>query len=277
MPLTAELRGLRAEIEGLWERREQLTDEDAAAREVVLRTIELLDGGAVRVAEADGEDIRVRRWLKHAIVLLFRVCPLDRTRVGPLSFADRLPPKVNCTDVRLVPGAYARFGSYIAPGAILMPSFVNVGAYIGKGTLVDTWATVGSCAQIGEYVHLSGGVGIGGVLEPPQAAPVIVESEAFVGSRCILVEGAHVGRGAVLGAGLILSPTIPVIDAESGEEIARGQVPSWSVAVAATRPRDYAGGQFGLPCALVIKRLAEGERPDKVKLAELVRSHGATL
>jgi 2,3,4,5-tetrahydropyridine-2,6-dicarboxylate N-succinyltransferase len=209
--------------------------------------------------------------------MLFRVCLLERTRVGPLSFADRLPPKVNCPDVRLVPGAYARFGSYIAPGAILMPSFVNVGAYIGIGTLVDTWATVGSCAQIGEYVHLSGGVGIGGVLEPPQAAPVIVESEAFVGSRCILVEGAHVGRGAVLGAGLILSPTIPVIDAESGEEISRGHIPSWSVAVAATRPRDFAGGQFGLPCALVIKRLAEGERPDKVKLAELVRSHGATL
>jgi 2,3,4,5-tetrahydropyridine-2,6-dicarboxylate N-succinyltransferase len=278
MPLTAELRGLRAEIEGLWERREQLTDDDAAAREIVLRAIELLDGGVVRVAEVDDEgNIQVRRWLKHAIVMLFRVCLLERTRVGPLSFADRLPPKVNCPDVRLVPGAYARFGSYIAPGAILMPSFVNVGAYIGIGTLVDTWATVGSCAQIGEYVHLSGGVGIGGVLEPPQAAPVIVESEAFVGSRCILVEGAHVGRGAVLGAGLILSPTIPVIDAESGEEISRGHIPSWSVAVAATRPRDFAGGQFGLPCALVIKRLAEGERPDKVKLAELVRSHGATL
>jgi 2,3,4,5-tetrahydropyridine-2-carboxylate N-succinyltransferase len=278
MPLSAGLRSLRAEVEALWVQREQLTDDDAEAREVVMRAIELLDRGAVRVAEADDADnVRVRRWLKHAIVLLFRVCPLERTRVGPLSFADRLPPKADCPEVRLVPGAYARFGSYIAPGAILMPSFVNVGAHIGRGTLVDTWATVGSCAQIGEYVHLSGGVGVGGVLEPPQAAPVIVESEAFVGSRCILVEGARVGRGAVLGAGATLSPTIPVIDAESGEEIARGDVPPWSVAVAATRPRRFTGGEFGLPCVLVIKRLAEGERPDKVRLAELVRSHGATL
>jgi 2,3,4,5-tetrahydropyridine-2,6-dicarboxylate N-succinyltransferase len=179
--------------------------------------------------------------------------------------------------VRVVPGAYARFGSYLAPGAILMPSFVNVGAYVGEGTLVDTWATVGSCAQVGEHVHLSGGVGVGGVLEPLQASPVIVESEAFVGSRCMLIEGARVGRGAVVGAGVILSPTIPVIDAGTGEELSRGRIPDWSVAVGATRTRSLPGGEFGLPCVLVIKRLAEGERHDKTRLNELVREHGASL
>jgi 2,3,4,5-tetrahydropyridine-2-carboxylate N-succinyltransferase len=158
-----------------------------------------------------------------------------------------------------------------------MPSFVNVGARVGSGTLVDTWATVGSCAQVGRNVHISGGVGIGGVLEPPQAAPVVVEDDALLGSRSIVVEGARVGRGAVLGAGTILGPTIPVIDAESGEEIARGRVPDWSVAIAATRPRAFPGGEFGLACVLVIKRLAEGERHDKAALEQLVRHHGGAL
>jgi 2,3,4,5-tetrahydropyridine-2,6-dicarboxylate N-succinyltransferase len=269
---------LREEIDELWERRTELDDRDTAARESVLRAIELLDRGRLRVAEVapDGE-VRVNEWLKRAIVMLFRVCPVERTRAGPMRFADRLPPKRGCPGVRVVPGAYARFGAHVAPGAILMPSFVNVGAYVGAGTLIDTWATVGSCAQIGERVHLSGGVGVGGVLEPLQARPVVVEDEAFVGSRCMLIEGARVGRGAVVGAGVILSPTIPVIDADSGEELARGRVPAWSVAIGATRVRGFPGGEFGLPCVLVIKRLAEGEHHDKVKLNELVRDHGASL
>jgi 2,3,4,5-tetrahydropyridine-2-carboxylate N-succinyltransferase len=272
------LQSLRERIDELWECREQLDDRDEAVRATVLSAIELLDRGRVRVAEVgrDGE-VTVHEWLKRAIVMLFRVCPLERSEAGPMLFADRLPPKRGCAGVRVVPGAYARFGAHVAPGAILMPSFVNVGAYVGSGTLVDTWATVGSCAQIGEHVHLSGGVGVGGVLEPLQASPVIVESEAFVGSRCMLIEGARVGRGAVVGAGVILSPTIPVIDADSGEELSRGHIPAWSVAVGATRPRSFPGGEFGLPCVLVIKRLAEGERPDKVRLNELVRAHGATL
>jgi|HubBroStandDraft_4_1064222.scaffolds.fasta_scaffold03713_4 2,3,4,5-tetrahydropyridine-2-carboxylate N-succinyltransferase len=269
---------LREEIDELWERREELGDRDTYARAIVLSVIELLDRGRLRVAELrpDGE-VRVHEWLKRAIVMLFRVCPLEHTEAGPMLFADRLPPKRGCSGVRVVPGAYARFGSYLAPGAILMPSFVNVGAHVGSGTLVDTWATVGSCAQVGERVHLSGGVGVGGVLEPLQASPVIVESDAFVGSRCMLIEGARVGRGAVLGAGVILSPTIPVIDAATGEELSRGRIPAWSVAIGATRMRSFPGGDFGLPCVLVIKRLAAGERPDKVKLNELVRDHGATL
>jgi 2,3,4,5-tetrahydropyridine-2,6-dicarboxylate N-succinyltransferase len=272
------LESLRDRIDELWEFREELSDRDEAVRATVLSVMELLDSGRVRVAEIgrDGE-VTVHEWLKRAIVMLFRVCPLELSEAGPMLFADRLPPKRSCADVRIVPGAYARFGSHIAPGAILMPSFVNVGAYVGSGTLVDTWATVGSCAQVGEHVHLSGGVGVGGVLEPLQASPVIIESDAFIGSRCMLIEGARVGRGAVVGAGVILSPTIPVIDAATGEELSRGHIPAWSVAIGATRARAFAGGDFGLPCVLIIKRLAEGERPDKVRLNELVRDHGATL
>jgi 2,3,4,5-tetrahydropyridine-2,6-dicarboxylate N-succinyltransferase len=272
------LESLRGEVEELWERRGELSDRDTAARSTVLSVMELLDDGHLRVAEIgpDGGVI-VHEWLKRAIVMLFRVCPLELSEAGPMRFADRLPAKGSRPDVRVVPGAYARFGSYLAPGAILMPSFVNVGAYVGAGTLVDTWATVGSCAQIGAHVHLSGGVGVGGVLEPLQASPVIVESDAFIGSRCMLIEGARVGQGAVLGAGVILSPTIPVIDADSGEELSRGRIPDWSVAIGATRSRRFPGGDFGLPCVLVIRRLAEGERHEKVKLNELVRDHGATL
>ncbi len=269
---------LEQKIDELWERREQLSDRDEYVRATVLSVMELLDRGRLRVAEiGPSDEVIVHEWLKRAIALLFRVCPMEHTTAGPMMFADRLPPKAGSADVRVVPGAYARFGSYLAPGSILMPSFVNVGAYVGRGTLVDTWATVGSCAQVGEHVHLSGGVGIGGVLEPLQASPVLVEDDAFIGSRCMLIEGARVGRGAVVGAGVILSPTIPVIDADSGEEISRGHIPAWSVAIGATRSRAFPGGEFGLPCVLVIKRLGEGERYDKVKLNDLVRDHGASL
>jgi 2,3,4,5-tetrahydropyridine-2-carboxylate N-succinyltransferase len=269
---------LEQKIDELWERREQLSDRDDYVRATVMSVMELLDCGRLRVAEIGPDDtVVVHEWLKRAIALLFRVCPMEYTAAGPMMFADRLPPKNGSSDVRVVPGAYARFGSYLAPGSILMPSFVNVGAYVGRGTLVDTWATVGSCAQVGEHVHLSGGVGIGGVLEPLQASPVFVEDHAFIGSRCMLIEGARVGAGAVVGAGIILSPTIPVIDAGSGEEISRGHIPAWSVAIGGTRTRSFPGGEFGLPCVLVIKRLSEGERYDKVQLNDLVRDHGASL
>jgi 2,3,4,5-tetrahydropyridine-2-carboxylate N-succinyltransferase len=155
-----------------------------------------------------------------------------------------------------------------------MPSYVNIGARVGADTMVDTWATVGSCAQIGERVHLSGGVGIGGVLEPPQAAPVIIGDDCTIGSRAMVTQGAVVGRGSVLGEGVILNPGIPVIDARSGEEVGRGVVPPWSIVVQAIRPRAFPGGEFGLPCALVIRRLAEGERADKAKLNDILREHG---
>ena len=178
--------------------------------------------------------------------------------------------------VRVVPGASARWGSFLSRGVVLMPSYVNIGAWVGENSMVDTWATVASCAQIGARVHLSGGVGIGGVLEPPNAVPVVVEDDAFIGSRCMVTGGARVGRGAVLSAGSFLDPSIPVIDAESGEEISRGVVPPWCVAIRASRRREYPGGEFFIPCVLVIKRLNEGERHDKAQLNEILRQHGAS-
>ncbi|HET8930043.1 MAG TPA: 2,3,4,5-tetrahydropyridine-2,6-dicarboxylate N-succinyltransferase, partial [Acidimicrobiales bacterium] len=198
---------------------------------------------------------------------------------GPFEYADKIPLKsgYEAAGVRVVPGASARHGAHLAPGVILMPSYVNIGAHVGENTMVDTWATVGSCAQIGRNVHLSGGVGIGGVLEPAQAAPVMIGDECLIGSRCIVAEGAVVGEGTVLGAGCILTGSIPVIDAATGDELGRGRVPSWSVAVSATRPRSFPGGDFGLPCVLVIKRLEPGERHDKSALNQTLRDHGATV
>jgi 2,3,4,5-tetrahydropyridine-2,6-dicarboxylate N-succinyltransferase len=199
--------------------------------------------------------------------------------VGPFEYADKLPLKHGFAEagVRVVPGASARWGSFLEPGVIMMPSYVNIGARVGANTMVDTWATVGSCAQIGANVHLSGGVGIGGVLEPPQAAPVIVEDDALIGSRSMITQGARVGRGAVLGEGCILNPGIPVIDAETGEELSRGVVPPWTVGIGATRPRRFAGGEFGLPCLLIIRRLEVGKRHDTAQLNDLLREHGVSV
>jgi 2,3,4,5-tetrahydropyridine-2-carboxylate N-succinyltransferase len=230
-----------------------------------------------RVAE-DGSVV-VQQWLKQAVLLLFRLAELRTVELGPFEYADKVPLKSGfaARGVRAAPGASARWGSYLGPGVVLMPSYVNIGAYVDRDSMVDTWATVGSCAQIGRNVHLSGGVGIGGVLEPPQAVPVVVEDDCYIGSRCIVAEGARVGRGSVLGAGAILTASIPVIDAETGDELGRGRVPSWSVAVSATRARRYPGGEYGLPCVLVVKRLEEGKRHDKSVLNEILRDHGATV
>jgi 2,3,4,5-tetrahydropyridine-2-carboxylate N-succinyltransferase len=272
---------LHASIDDLWDHRDELKPGDPAAVELIHEAIELLDTGQARVAEVDPvtDDVVVHEWLKRAILLLFRVSEMATTELGPFEFADKLPLKrdYQSAGVRVVPGASARWGSYIAPDTVLMPSYVNIGARVGRGSMVDTWATVGSCAQIGENVHLSGGVGIGGVLEPPQAAPVVVEDEVMVGSRCMVVEGARVGRGSVLGPGLMLGASIPVIDAETGEEVSRGHVPPWCVAVSGTRFREFPGGTFGLQCALIIKRLTEGERHDKSKLNDILRGHGIAL
>jgi 2,3,4,5-tetrahydropyridine-2-carboxylate N-succinyltransferase len=220
----------------------------------------------------------VHSWLKSAILLLFRLRDVSTTELGPFEYADKLPLKTGYehAGVRVVPGASARWGSFIDRGAILMPSYVNIGARVGADTMVDTWATVGSCAQIGERVHLSGGVGIGGVLEPPNAAPVMVGDDALIGSRSMVTQGARVGEGAVLGEGVILNPGVPVVDAESGEELGRGVVPPWSVAVSAARRREFTGGEFFLPCVLVIRRLDPGERHDKAQLEAMLRSHDAT-
>ncbi len=271
---------LSATIGDLWERRADIEPGDPDATAAVHQAIDLLDTGQARVAhvdEATGEVV-VHQWLKQAILLLFRLSSMQTMEVGPFEFADRVPLKRNyaAAGVRVVPGASARWGSFLERGVVMMPSYVNIGARVGANSMVDTWATVGSCAQVGANVHLSGGVGLGGVLEPPQAAPVVVEDDAFVGSRCMVTEGARVGRGAVLGAGVILNPSMRVIEAETGEDLGRGVVPPWCVAVLATRSREFTGGTFGLPCVLVLKRLAEGQRHDKAQLNEVLREHGVT-
>jgi 2,3,4,5-tetrahydropyridine-2-carboxylate N-succinyltransferase len=271
---------LQSQIEELWARRDELAREDGDALAVVTRAIHLLDRGEARAAEIDPEtgEIVVHVWLKQAILLLFRLAAMETVELGPFEFADRIPLKHGfaAAGVRVVPGASARWGSFLDRGVVMMPSYVNIGARVGANTMVDTWATVGSCAQVGANVHLSGGVGIGGVLEPPQAAPVMIGDDVLVGSRCMVVEGARVGDGAVLGAGLILSSTIPVIDAETGGTLGRGAIPPWSVAVMATRPRSFPGGEFGLPCALIVKRLEPGQRHDKAQLEAVLRQHGVT-
>jgi 2,3,4,5-tetrahydropyridine-2,6-dicarboxylate N-succinyltransferase len=271
---------LQSQIEELWSRASELGPSDSDALAVVSQAIDLLDRGEARVAEVDPatDEVVVHQWLKQAILLLFRLRSMETLEVGPFEFADKLPLKKDyaAAGVRVVPGASARWGSFLDNGVICMPSYVNIGARVGAGTMVDTWATVGSCAQIGEQVHLSGGVGIGGVLEPAQAAPVVIEDEVMVGSRSMITQGARVGRGSILGEGTILNPSIPVIDAQTGEELSRGHVPAWSVAVAASRKRQYPGGEFFLPCVLVIQRLTEGERHDKSRLTDILRLHGVS-
>jgi 2,3,4,5-tetrahydropyridine-2-carboxylate N-succinyltransferase len=271
---------LQAQIEELWSRASELGPQDTEALATVTEAIDLLDSGAARVAEVDPatDEVVVHQWLKQAILLLFRLRSMETIEVGPFEYADKLPLKRSyaAAGVRVVPGASARWGSFLDDGVICMPSYVNIGARVGSGTMVDTWATVGSCAQIGAQVHLSGGVGIGGVLEPAQAAPVIIEDEVMIGSRCMITQGARVGQGSVVGEGVILNPSIPVIDAETGEELSRGHVPPWSVAVQASRRRQYPGGEFFLPCVLVIKHLTEGQRHDKAQLNQVLREHGVS-
>ena len=253
---------LQSDIEALWARRDDLRADEAEARNLVHRAVGLLDSGEARVAEVVGEQVVVHQWLKQAILLLFRLSAMETIELGPFEYADKIPLKhgYESAGVRVVPGGSARWGSFIEKGAILMPSYVNIGARVGSGTMVDTWATVGSCAQIGANVHLAGGVGIGGVLEPPQAAPVVVEDDCMIGSRCMITQGAHVKQGAVLGEAVILNPGIPVIDAETGDELGRGVVPPYSICVQAGRLREFTGGTFTLPCVLVLRRYEPGER-----------------
>ncbi|HQT99538.1 MAG TPA: 2,3,4,5-tetrahydropyridine-2,6-dicarboxylate N-succinyltransferase [Acidimicrobiales bacterium] len=268
---------LEARISRWFSQISELTPESVDARRDVELVITKLDDGQVRVAELDpAGSVVVHEWVKQAILLLFRLRALERLDAGPFEYLDKLDLKHDFErrGVRVVPGASARRGSFLSPGVILMPSYVNIGAWVGPNTMVDTWATVGSCAQIGANVHLAGGVGIGGVLEPANAVPVVIEDDAFIGSRCMVTEGARVGRGSVLGAGTILNPSIPVIDAATGAEVSRGHVPDYCVAVMAQRRREFAGGEFFLPCVLIIQRLSEGERHDKVALNDILRDHG---
>jgi 2,3,4,5-tetrahydropyridine-2,6-dicarboxylate N-succinyltransferase len=265
-----------AQIDELWENRAGLSPDDTDARKLVMAAVDQIDAGEVRVAWIDGEtdQVLVDERAKRAILLAFRVMPMEESAVGDFRYHDRVPLTRQLAGVRAVAGSIVRWGAYVAPGAVLMPSFVNIGAYVDSGTMVDTWATVGSGAQIGKNVHLSGGVGIGGVLEPPNAVPVVIEDEVTVGSRCMVVMGARVRKGAVLGAGMILTPTTHVIDVQTGEELPQGEIPAWSVCVSGTRNREYPGGTYGMPCVLVLKRLTEGERHDKSKLNDVLRDHG---
>jgi 2,3,4,5-tetrahydropyridine-2,6-dicarboxylate N-succinyltransferase len=269
---------LSADIDELWERRAELTPSDAVARDLVMASVDKIDTGQARVAWVDPatDEVIVDERAKRAILLAFRLLPMVRSEVGEFRYNDRVPLTSELDGVRAVPGSIVRWGAYVAPGAVLMPSFVNIGAYVDTGTMVDTWATVGSCAQVGKNVHLAGGVGIGGVLEPPNARPVVIEDDAFIGSRCMVVNGTRVRAGAVLGAGTILTDSTHVIDVETGEELPRGEVPGWSVCVSGTRTRSFAGGEFGMPCVLVLKRLPEGSVHDKAALNEILRDHGVS-
>jgi 2,3,4,5-tetrahydropyridine-2-carboxylate N-succinyltransferase len=271
-----------------------LTREDLAARVsasfdasapddvAVEETIRLLDAGEVRVADppADADGAwAVNTWVKQAVLLWFRVRGLETTEVGPFEYHDRLPLKhgFEAAGVRVVPPATARYGAFLSPGVVMMPSYVNVGAWVGPRTMVDTWASVGSGAQIGADVHLSGGVGIGGVLEPIQASPVIVEDGAFIGSRCVIVEGVRVRRGAVIATGVVLTGSTPVIDVTGSEPVEhRGEVPARAIVIPGSRSKEFPAGPYGVACGLIIGYRTEGT-DEKVRLNDLLREHGVAM
>jgi 2,3,4,5-tetrahydropyridine-2-carboxylate N-succinyltransferase len=261
-------------LDELWERRADLSPADEDARKLVVAAVDQLDAGEARVAQVKNDEVVVDERAKRAILLSFKVLEMVEGSNGAAYVHDRVPLKSSFPGVRVVAGAIARWGSHFEPGVVLMPSYTNIGGYVGSGSMVDTWATVGSCAQIGRNVHLSGGVGIGGVLEPPQAAPVVVEDDAFIGSRSMVVEGARVRRGAKLGAGAILTASTRVFDAETGDELPRGEAPERAVCVGSTRVKSFPGGDFGMPCLLVLRRLEAGQEHDKLALNDILREHG---
>jgi 2,3,4,5-tetrahydropyridine-2-carboxylate N-succinyltransferase len=264
-------------IEEAWENRELLAKGET--RGAIEEVISLLDKGKIRVAESAGGGWIVNEWIKKAIILYFPIRDMKVTEVGPFGFYDKIPVKKDFreTGVRVVPPAVARYGSYLARGVILMPSYVNIGAYIDEGTMVDTWATVGSCAQIGKNVHLSGGVGIGGVLEPVQASPVIIEDDCFIGSRCIVVEGVKIEKEAVLGAGVVLTASTRIIDVTAEKPVEfKGIIPARSVVIPGTYPKTFPAGTYQVPCALIIgKRNASTDR--KTSLNEALRTYQVSV
>lgn len=245
-------------IESAWDDRSKLSDPDV--RKAIEDIIEGLDKGILRVAEPEGDEWIVNQWIKKAVILYFPIKSMKITTAGPLEFHDKMDLKHNydLLGVRVVPHAVARYGAYLSKGVILMPSFVNIGAYVDEGTMVDTWATVGSCAQVGKYVHLSGGVGIGGVLEPVQAAPVIIEDNCFIGSRAIIVEGARICSEAVIGANTVITGSTKVLDVTGDKTVEyRGYVPSRSVVIPGTYPKQFPAGIYNVPCALIIGKRKE--------------------
>ena len=240
-------------IEKAWNNQELLKDTSTIS--AIEQVIEMLDKGKLRIADNNDGNWIVHEWVKKAVVLYFPIRKMETIEIGPLEFHDKMKLKTNYKDlgVRVVPHAVARYGSYISSGVIMMPSYVNIGAYVDSGTMVDTWATVGSCAQIGKNVHLSGGVGIGGVLEPLQASPVIVEDGAFIGSRCILVEGARIGKEAVLGANVVITNSTKIIDVTGNKpKEYRGYVPERKVVIPGSYEKEFNAGKYNVPCALII-------------------------
>lgn len=248
-------------------------------KQAIEEAVTLLDRGHIRVAEKREEGWVVNAWVKRAILLYFAVRPMEPMDSGALMFWDKIPVKRNhaAAGVRVVPPGVARFGAFLESGAILMPGYVNIGAWVGSGTMIDTWATVGSCAQIGRNVHLSGGVGIGGVLEPPSASPVIIEDDAFIGSRCIVVEGVVVEEQAVLGAGVVLTASTPIIDVSGAEPVTwKGRVPARSVVIPGTMPKQFPAGTFHVPCALIIGQRTEST-DKKTSLNDTLRTFNVAV
>lgn len=268
---------LKETIEQVWEQRELLNQLEY--QDAIRLVIDRIDKGTLRVAEPVGENWQVNEWVKKAVVLYFPIQKMETIEVGPFEFHDKMKLKTNyaALGVRVVPHAVARYGAFLASGVIMMPSYVNIGAYVDSGTMVDTWATVGSCAQIGKNVHLSGGVGIGGVLEPLQAAPVIIEDGCFVGSRCIVVEGVRVRKEAVLGANVVLTKSTKIIDVSGDSPIEYiGEVPERSVVIPGSYTKKFKAGDYQVPCALIIgKRKASTDL--KTSLNEVLRDYSVAV
>jgi 2,3,4,5-tetrahydropyridine-2-carboxylate N-succinyltransferase len=268
---------LKELIEKAWENRELLKTPETqeAVREVVAQ----LDKGILRVADPVDDTWIVNEWVKKAVIMYFPIQQMEVIEVGPFEFHDKIALKKNYKElgVRVVPHAIARHGSFVSRGVIMMPSYVNIGAYVDEGTMVDTWATVGSCAQVGKNVHLSGGVGLGGVLEPVQAAPVIIEDNVFVGSRCIVVEGVRVGREAVLGANVVLTASSKIIDVTGPQPVEyKGYVPPRSVVIPGTIPKKFPAGEFQVPCALIIGQRKEST-DKKTSLNDALRENNVSV
>ena len=264
-------------IEKAWDDKNLLNEE--ITKNAINQVVELLDNGKLRVAEPLANSWKVNEWVKKAVVMYFPIQKMETIEVGPFEFHDKIPLKKDYKSkgIRVVPHAIARYGSFISKGTILMPSYVNIGAYVDQGTMVDTWATVGSCAQIGKNVHLSGGVGIGGVLEPLQAAPVIIEDNAFIGSRCIVVEGVRVESEAVLGANVVLTASTKIIDVIGENPIEyKGFIPSRSVVIPGSYSKSFPSGNYNVSCALIIGKRKEST-DKKTSLNEALRTHDVAV
>ena len=271
------MNNLRPLIEAAWDNRALL--DETTTQDAIRTLVDLLDKGDLRVAEPTTEGWQVNEWIKKAVVMYFPIQTMETIEVGPFEFHDKIPLKTGYAEkgIRVVPHAVARHGAYISKGTILMPSYVNIGAYVDEGTMVDTWATVGSCAQIGKNVHLSGGVGIGGVLEPLQAAPVIIEDNAFIGSRCIVVEGVRVETEAVLGAGVVLTMSTKIIDVTGDEpKEYKGLVPARSVVIPGSYVKEFPSGNYNVPCALIIGKRKESTNK-KTSLNDALRTHNVAV